>query len=101
MIVIRNVFHLKFGTARAATALLKEGREIQNRVLADVEFSTRLLADVSGRFYTRVLELTIADLATYESQSPRLFAVSAWRANYQEFSALLESGPRDIFKLVE
>ena len=59
MIVIRNVFRLKFGKAREAVALFKEGLAIQKRVGAGLEFSTRLLTDVSGPFYTVVLEITV------------------------------------------
>ena len=66
MIVIRNVFQLKFGKAREALALLKEGLVIQKRAVTDVEFSTRLLTDVTGPFYTVVLELTLPNLATLE-----------------------------------
>ena len=57
MIVVRNVFRLKFGKAREAAALLKESLAIQKRALPDLEFSTRVLTDVSGPFYTLVLEL--------------------------------------------
>jgi hypothetical protein len=32
MIVIRNVFHLKFGKAREAVAVMKEGVAIQKRL---------------------------------------------------------------------
>ena len=41
MIVVRNVFRLKFGKAKEAVALLKEGIAIQKR--AGVEMSQRLM----------------------------------------------------------
>jgi len=34
MIVVRNVFRLKFGMAREAVALMKEGRAIEKRVMS-------------------------------------------------------------------
>ncbi len=40
MIVIRNVFQLKFGKAREAVALMKEGIAIQKRVMSGLEYST-------------------------------------------------------------
>lgn len=73
MIVIRNVFRLKFGKAREAVALMKEARAIEKRVMSGVEYSSRVLTDVTGPFYTLVLELTLANLATFESNGPRLF----------------------------
>ena len=59
MVVVRNVFQLKFGKAKEAVALMKEGLAIQKRAMTDVEFSTRVLTDVTGPFYTLVLELSV------------------------------------------
>lgn len=50
MIVVRNVFQLKFGKAREALVVMKEGVAIQKRRAA--EGSARLLTDVTGRHYT-------------------------------------------------
>ena len=101
MIVIRNVFQLKFGKAREAVALMKEGIAIQKRALAGVDFSTRVLTDVTGPFYTLVLELTAPNLATFETYAPRLFGDKDWQANYQKVAPLVESGHREVFTIVE
>lgn len=101
MIVIRNVFQLKFGKAREAVALTKEAIAIQKKVLAGVDLSTRLLTDVTGPFYTLVLELTVPNLATFEANSPRLFGDKEWQANYQKMAPLVESGSREVFTIVE
>lgn len=100
MIVIRNVFRLKFGKAREGVALAKSGLAIQKRVLSDVEFSTRLLTDVTGPFYTLVLELSVPTLASFESYAPRLFGDKEWQANYQQMAAVVESGYREVFTVV-
>ena len=101
MIVVRNVFQLKFGKAREAVALVKEGVAIQKRALGSAEFSTRVLTDVTGPFYTLVLETTVPNLAAFESYAPKLFADKDWQANYQKVSALVESGQREIYSIVE
>jgi hypothetical protein len=101
MTVIRNVFRLKFGKAREAVALFKEGIAIQKRVGAGLDFSTRLLTDVTGPFYTVVLELSVPSLAVFESNAPRLMGDKDWQANYQKIAPLVESGYREIFTLVE
>jgi hypothetical protein len=101
MILIRNVFHLKFGKAREALALMKESLAIQKRVLADVDFSTRVLTDVTGPFYTMVLELTLANLATFEKHSPRLFGDKDFQAQQQQMMPFVESGYREVFTIVE
>src|SRR5947208_3528185 len=99
MIVIRNVFRLKFGKAREAVALIKEGAAIQKR--AGANFSARILTDLTGPFYTVVLELTVPTLSAFETEAPRLMADKDWQSNYQKITALVESGYREIFTLVE
>ena len=101
MVVIRNVFRLKFGKAREAVALFKEGIAIQKRVGAGVEFSTRLLTDLTGPFYTVVLEISVPNLAAFEAATPKLMGDKDWQANYQKIAPLVESGSREIFTLVE
>ena len=101
MIVIRNVFQLKFGKAREAVALMKEGIAIQKRVMSGLAYSTRVLTDVTGPFYTLVLEISVPNLATFESNAPRLFGDKEWQANYQKVGPLVESGHREVFSIVE
>ena len=100
MIVVRQVFQLKWGKAKEAVGLLKEGLAIQKRVLSGVDFSTRVLTDVTGPFYTLVLEISVANLATFEAQTPRLFADKEVQANMQKMADLVESGYREIFSVV-
>jgi hypothetical protein len=99
MIVIRNVFQMKFGKAREAVALLKEGVAIQKR--AGSTFPTRLLTDLTGPFYTVILELTAPSFAAFEADLPRLMADKDWQANYQSLVPLVESGGREMFSVVE
>jgi hypothetical protein len=99
MILIRNVFRLKFGKAREAVAILKEGIAIQRR--AGASFSERLMTDVTGPFYTVVLELTVQSLTDFESAGPRRMSDPEWQANYQKLTPLVESGYREVFTIVE
>src|SRR4029077_20019301 len=101
MVVIRNVFQLKFGKAKEAIALTKEGLAIQKRALAGADFSTRLLTDLTGPFYTLVLELTVPNMSTFESYTPRLFGDKEWQALYQKLAPLVESGYREVFTIVD
>ena len=99
MIVVRNVFRQKFGKAKEAVALLREGIAMQRR--AGVEMKQRIMTDLVGTFYTLVLELTVSNMAELEANMPRAMGDKDWQANYQRFSALVESGYREIFTLVE
>jgi hypothetical protein len=99
MVLIRNVFRLKFGKAREAVALIKEGAAIQKR--AGANFSARVLTDLTGPFYTVVLELTVPSLSAFEAEAPRFMADKDFQANYQKLVPLVESGHREIFTVVE
>lgn len=99
MIVVRNVFHLKFGKAKEGLALVKEGVAIHQRESA--QFTARIMVDLSGQFYTIVLEITVASLALLETEMPRVMNSPDWQANYQKLSALVESGHRELYRLVE
>jgi hypothetical protein len=101
MVVIRNVFRLKFGKVREALPIVKEGLAIQKRALTGTAFSTRILTDVTGPFYTLVLELTVPNLVSFEAEAPRLMGDKDWQANYQKLTPLVESGYREIFTVVE
>ena len=99
MIVIRNVFRLKFGKAKEAVALVREGVALQKR--AGANFSQRVLTDLTGPFYTVVLELTVPNLSAFETEAPRFMADKDFQANYQKLVPLVESGHREIFTIVE
>src|SRR3954463_11094504 len=101
MIVVRQVFQLKWGKAKEAIGLMKEAQAIQKRVLTGVDFSIRVLTDVTGPFYTLVMEITVPNLATFEMHTPRLFADKEAQANMQKMAELVESGSREIFSIVE
>jgi len=99
MVVIRNVFQLKFGKAREALAVMKDGIAIQKRLAP--EASPRLLTDLTGRHYTLVLEVTVPSLTAMESMVPRIFGDPDFRANYDKMTPLVESGHREIFTIVD
>jgi len=99
MIVVCNVFHLKFGKAREAVAAMKEGVAIQKRLGVDV--NQRLLTDLTGSFYTLVLELTLPNLAALETTLSKVMSDKDFHANYEKLVPLVESGHREIFNVVE
>jgi hypothetical protein len=90
---------LKFGKAREALAIMKEGVAIQKR--SGFDAPTRLLTDVTGPFYTLVLEFNLPNLAVLEAQGPRIMGDKEWQANYQKLTPLVESGYREVLSVVE
>ncbi len=98
MIVVRNVFRLKFGKAKEAKALWAEGEKIGRRAGAHID---RLLTDVTGEFYTMVLENSYPSLAAFEEAARGMSATPEWQQWYARFTQVVESGYREIFSVVE
>ena len=100
MIVVRNVFQLKFGKTREAVALFKEGIALMHK-LGFGQGQARLLTDLVATYYTLVLEQTFASLADYESSGKTLMANEIWKGWYQKLVPLIDSGRREVFTIVE
>ena len=77
MIVARNVFQLKFGKAREALAVMKEGLAIQKRLGSDASY--RLLTDLTGPHYTLILEVTVPILPPWKPHCPESLATRTFR----------------------
>jgi hypothetical protein len=98
MIIVRDIFQLHFGKAREAIAVLKEGREHlkeQGYVVG------HLLADVTGEYYTLVMESTYESLADFEAAMSKATQDPEWRNAYTRFTPLVHSGRREIFRIVD
>jgi hypothetical protein len=100
MIVVRNVFQLRFGKAREATATWKEGLAVADR-LGFGHGSMRLLTDVVGPFYTLILESTHQSLADYEAAAKKLMADQDWKNWYGKVAEVSKGGYREIYQVVE
>jgi hypothetical protein len=98
MIVVRNVFRLKFGKARDAKEAMKSLVDVNRRIGAGREM--RVLTDVSGPFYTLVLEMSFPSLGAFE-QAESTMGDAAFKDAYAKFVPLVESGHREIFRVVE
>jgi len=98
MILVRDVFQLKFGKAKDAKALWKKGNAI-NRKLG--YGPGRATADLVGTYYTFVLETTYKDLADYDRALKKVFGAKEWSNWYKQFTPLVESGHREIYTVLE
>jgi len=98
MILVRNVFRLKFGKARDAREAMKHLIAINRRLGFAQE--TRVLTDVTGPFYTLVLEMSFPSMAELE-RGQSTMSDAEWKDAYAKFVPLVESGHREIFSVVE
>ncbi len=99
MILVRDIFHLKFGKAKDAKVLLSDAKELNKKYGFD---RSRALTDlVTNHSYTLVLESEWNSLADWESKMKEGLGSAEWQQWYQKFIPLVESASREILKIVE
>jgi hypothetical protein len=99
MILVREVFQLKFGKAREAKAAWKEGAAIMKKHNFP---PSRALTDLVGPYYTFILENTHEDLAAFEQSLSGGLGMKEFGEWYQtKFAPFVESGRREIFTILE
>ncbi len=99
MIVVRDIFQLKFGQAGAAIELWKQVMEI-NRKLG-YGGTSRMLTDLVGpAYYTLVLETTYDSMGQMEEALQKVLKNQEWRGIYSKIIPLTEKGRREILNVV-
>src|SRR5436309_15858466 len=99
MIVVRDIFQLKFGQSKEANALWKQGLAMMSAI---ANGRARLLTDVAGApYYSLILESTWDSLAQWEQATKGMRANPEWQKWYPKVVALTESGRREILSILE
>jgi NIPSNAP len=98
MIIVRDLFHVEPEQMKSAKEQITKHREIAKRLGYRM---VRVLTDLTGEYYTLVLESEYSTLAEYEAALKKIFADSEWQQSYSKFRKIIRSGRRDIFTLVE
>lgn len=100
MILIRDIFRLKFGQAKEATGLWKQALAELRKAAPNGSF--RLMTDVAGApYYTIVLEGTYPSLEAWENMHKSAPGQTEWKALYAKIIPLTETGHREIFSIIE
>jgi len=97
MILVRDIFQLKFGKARDAMNLWNEMLPLMS---GSGHTPDRLLTDLTGQYYTLIMESTFENLAEYEMAFSDTVVSDEWRKSYMKFTELVDSGRREIFTIV-
>jgi tetratricopeptide (TPR) repeat protein len=93
MILVRDVFQLHFGKAKEALALAKEDQAIARRHGFQ---PARILTDLTGEYYTLVMESTAETLGEMETALQEATQSQEWRDWYARFVPLVRCGRREI-----
>jgi hypothetical protein len=98
MIVVRDIFQLHFGKAKEAVSLLKQGQQALKQAGYPVD---RILADVTGEYYTLVMESRVESLSAFEEALGKTRDLSEWQEVYKRLVPLVRSGRREVFREME
>lgn len=98
MILVRDVLQIQFGQMKKALEVWKKGAVIVEK---HSRAKFRVLTDVTGPYYTFVLESTYSDLAAFDSGMFSRHGAPEWAEWYKDFQPLLTGGHREIFRVVE
>jgi len=98
MILIRDVFRLKFGKAKDVKALMKESQTFMD---AEMLKNSRVLFDLVGPSYTMVLETTQKNLSSFEAELGKVFSAPQWQDWYKRLVPFIEQSYREIFTVME
>jgi hypothetical protein len=100
MVVVRDIFRLKFGQSKEAMALWKEAAA-SLRKSGYGAIDVRLLTDMTGApFYTVVLETTFNSVAQWEKAHLAARENAPWKALYAKIIPLTEIGHREILSVI-
>lgn len=100
MVVIRDIFQVKFGLAKQATELWKQALA-ELRSAKPGPSTSRLLTDLAGPpFYTLIMESTFDSLSQWEQFHQSARTNASWRELYQKIVPLAEGGRREILTVV-
>jgi hypothetical protein len=100
MIVVRDIFRLKFGQAKEPLALWREAAA-SLRTGGYGAVDVRLLTDLAGaEYYTVVLESTFKSAADWERAHTAAKDNAQWRALYAKIIPYTESGRREILSVL-
>jgi len=93
MIVTRAVFQTKFGKQGELVQALLEARSLWH--------AARIMTDMSGSYSTVIVESELESLAAWEAMMQDSAGAPRFKALFERMTALVESGRREIFSLVE
>jgi hypothetical protein len=97
MIVVREVFYLKFGMAKPALELMKKAKVLMEKFSAT---PMKTMTDLTGHSYTLVMESEYENFSAFEKDMQSGFSNEEWQAWYEKFKPLVNSSYREIFKIV-
>ena len=98
MIIVRHVFHVKFGKAKEAIAIWKDILEAAKKSNLHSQ-EMRLLSDLSGDAYTIVLELHLKSFLDMNPSQVIWATTPSFQELYEKFKPLCDSATKEYYKI--
>jgi hypothetical protein len=99
MILVRDVFHARYGRGDELVALFKEAFAQMPDAMRTG--SSRLMTDLSGRYFTIVTQYEVESLAEWERQFAAMMAQSGTDSFSARMNELVEWGHREFYTIVQ
>jgi hypothetical protein len=93
MILVRDIFQAKYGQGSELVSLFKEAQRQWS------PYAGRILTDVSGSFFTVVVEMEVENLDQWESRISDIFSKSEFGDWFGRMQKLVESGSREFYRI--
>ena len=96
MILVRTIFHAKWGKADEVLQAMKEGVQTLTN---SFPHKVRILSDLSGETYTLVVEAEHESLASWEQFRARMWSSSQFREHASPGEGLIVSGSQEYYTI--
>ncbi len=98
MILVRDVFRMKFGKAKEVKEQMKTGKTIADKLGLKLG---KMMTDLTGPSYTLVMESEFENLSAFENELKKAFGNKEWEQWYKGAIPLFDSASREIYNIVD
>ena len=97
MYIVRDIFNLRYGHFRPVKAMMEEAMKMNMMPTAK---SMRVLSDFTGDAYRLIMETTFDSLSDFEKEITSDTSNPGWQDWYKKFIEHVNSGHREILKVI-
>lgn len=97
MYIVRDIFNLKYGHFRPVKAMMDEAMKMD---MFPKSKSHRVLSDFTGGAYRLIMETGFDSLSDFEKELSRDMSKPEFQEWYKKFIEHVESGEREILKVI-
>ena len=97
MYIVRDIFNLKYGHFRPVKAMMEEAMKIG---MMTKDRNMRALSDFTGDAYRFIMEMSFESLTDFEKELAKDMSKPEFQEWYKKFIEHVDSGHREILKVI-